>query len=71
MPEEYKAEIAHILYGSEPLEIVEQVNPTSHGWLRRPDYDRDDCDAWERPDGTLCGIARPRPAEGRSPDGLH
>ena len=31
---------------------------TDHGWLRRPELDRIDAHAWERPDGAMV-MARP------------
>jgi hypothetical protein len=36
-------------------ELSGHIRPaTAHGWLRRPELDEYDQNAWELPDGTLC-----------------
>lgn len=57
MPDRFKAEldrIAELQTGE--LDIVDESNPASRGWLRRSDYDVAGSEAWEHPDGRLLGI---------------
>lgn len=56
MPHEFKSELKHILTGPEEIELADVADPSSHGWLRRPEFDRDGLEVWERPDGSLRGV---------------
>lgn len=33
--------------------IIKKCLPHQHGWLRRPELDKDSIQVWERPDGSL------------------
>ena len=66
MPDRYRDELREIAQGVRPaLKPAKIKDPASHGWLRRPEYDTPEMQAWERPDGTLVGLratrARRRP----------
>lgn len=36
----------------DPFEVISGAAP-SYGWVRRKEFDTDDVDAWEMPDGRL------------------
>lgn len=69
MPDRFKAELSRIAsLQTGELEIVDEPNPASRGWLRRPDYDVAGTEAWEHPDGRLLGIRRARRRTSRKPE---
>ena len=60
MPDLFRAAVLDIMTGrDEPPSRLGDAPavPASHGWLRRPDYDRDGARGWELPDGAIRLVA--------------
>ena len=58
MPDQFRDEL-RAAETAVPLPLTEIANPSSHGWLRRPELDYPGALAWEKPDGTVVGLPDP------------
>lgn len=59
MTDDYRDEL-RAAEAAVPLPLVDIANPSTHGWLRRPELDYSGAPAWEQPDGTIVGVRDPR-----------